>query len=125
MKKRRFIQAMLFITYCVPFAFLSVNGDAASGTMLFYGIMVAALSLLCWVALKTSNVTVLYIGNIFSFVSSLFAAKLSGLEPMGSYFKPFTSHAMVVMISAVSIILQTIIILAYAANKKVTSNSAL
>ena len=69
MKKQWLIRACLLIAYCVPFAFLSVNGDATSGTMLFYGVMIAGFALLCWGALKTDNVAVLYIGNILSFAS--------------------------------------------------------
>ena len=52
MKKSWIIKALLLIAYCVPFAFLSVNGDATSGTMLFYGVMIVGFALLCWGALK-------------------------------------------------------------------------
>ena len=52
MKKSWIIKALLLIAYCVPFAFLSVNGDATSGTMLFYGVMIVGFVLLCWGALK-------------------------------------------------------------------------
>ena len=100
---------MLLIVYCVPFAFLSVNGDATSGTMLFYGVMIAGFALLCWGALKTNNVAVIYIGNVLSFISSYAVAKLSGLEPMGYYFKPFTSHSLIVAISVVILIVYTIL----------------
>lgn len=110
MKKQWLIRSCLLIAYCVPFAFLSVNGDATSGTMLFYGVMIAGFVLLCWGALKTDNVAVLYIGNVLSFASSNVAAKLSGLESMGHYFKPFTSHSLIVTISVVAVVVQTIII---------------
>ena len=103
------IRALLLIVYCVPFAFLSVNGDATSGTMLFYGVMIAGFALLCWGALKTNNVAVIYIGNVLSFISSYAVAKLSGLEPMGYYFKPFTSHSLIVAISVVILIVYTIL----------------
>ena len=33
MKKTWIIRALLLIAYCIPFAFLSVNGDVTSGTM--------------------------------------------------------------------------------------------
>ena len=118
MKKARIIRTFLLIAYCIPFAFLSVNSDAASGTMLFYCVMVAAFGLLCWGALKTNNVAVLFIGNVLSFASSYAAAKLSGLEPMGHYFKPFTSHSLIVAISVASIMVHTIIALIYAAKNK-------
>ena len=119
MKNSWIIRAVLLIAYCIPFAFLSVNGDATSGTMLFYGVMVAGFALLCWGALKTNNVAVLYIGNILSFVSSYAATKLSGLEPMGHYFKPFTSQSLVVAISVVVLIVHTIIVLIYRAKNKI------
>ena len=109
MKNTWIIRALLLIVYCVPFAFLSVNGDATSGTMLFYGVMIAGFALLCWGALKTNNVAVIYIGNVLSFISSYAVAKLSGLEPMGYYFKPFTSHSLIVAISVVILIVYTML----------------
>ena len=111
MKKTTLIRILLLIAYCVPFAFLSVNGDATSGTMLFYGVMIACFVLLCWGAIKTNNVAILYIGNVISFASSYGVAKLSGLEPMGHYFKPFTSCGLIIAISIVAIVIQTVIVL--------------
>ena len=121
MKKVWRMRALLLIAYCVPFAFLAVNGDAASGTMLFYGVMIAGFSLLCWGALKTNNVAVLYIGNALSFASSYMAAKLSGLEPMGHYFKPFTSYSLIAAISVVAVIVHTIVVLIYRGKKRANS----
>lgn len=121
MKKAWIVRALLLIAYCIPFAFLSVNGDATSGTMLFYGVMIVGFALLCWRALKTNNVAVLYIGNILSFVSSYAVAKMSGLEPMGHYFKPFTSYSLIVAISVVALIVHTIIVLIYRMKKKENS----
>lgn len=118
MKKQWTIRALLLIVYCVPFAFLSVNGDATSGTMLFYGVMIAGFALLCWGALKTNNVAVLCIGNGLSFLSSYAVGKLSGLEPMGHYFKPFTSHSLIVIISVVVLVVHTIIVLVFRTTKK-------
>lgn len=79
--------------------------------------MIAGLALLCWGALKTNNVAVLYIGNVLSFVSSYAVAKLSGLEQMGYYFKPFTSRSLIVAMSVVVLIMHTIIVLIYRAKK--------
>ena len=118
MEKQWTIRALLLIVYCVPFAFLSVNGDATLGTMLFYGVMIAGFALLCWGALKTNNVAVLYIGNGLSFLSSYTAGKLSGLEPMGHYFKPFTFHSLIVIISVVVLVVHTIIVLVFRTTKK-------
>ena len=117
MKKTTLIRILLLIAYCVPFAFLSVNGDATSGTMLFYGIMIAGFALLCWEAIRTKNVPILYIGNVISFAFSYAVAKLSGLEPMEHYFKPFTSYGLIIAISVVAIIIQTVIVLICARKK--------
>ena len=70
MKKAWVVKILMLITYCVPFAFLAVNGDATSGTLLFYGVMVAGFVLLLCSALKTNNIAVLYLGNLLSFASS-------------------------------------------------------
>ena len=121
MRKTWIIRALLLIAYCVPFAFLSVNGDATSGTMLFYWVMITGFALLCWGALKTKNVAVIYIGNALSFAASYAVAKLSGLAPMGHYFKPFTSYGLIVAISVVVLIVHTIIVLIYRAKKKTDS----
>ncbi len=118
MKKAWIIRVLLLIAYCVPFAFLSVNSDATSRTMLFYGVMIAGFALLCLGALKTNNIVIIYIGNALSFTSSYTVAKLSGLEPMEHYFKPLTSYSLIVIISIVAIIVQTIIVLIYMAKKK-------
>ena len=110
MKKQGFIRACLVIAYCVPFSFLCVNGDASSGTMVYYGVMIAGFALLCWAALRTDNVAVLYIGNGLSLASSYGVAKLTSLDPMGYYFKPFTAYSLIVTISVVALIVQSIII---------------
>lgn len=111
MKKSLIIRAVLLAVSCIPFAFLAVHGDGISGSMLFYGVMVAGFSLLCWGAVQTHNLVILYIGDLFSFIASCAAAKLSGLEPMGYYFKPFTSHSLILIISVVVLIVHTLVLL--------------
>ena len=80
MKKVWIIRELLLLAYCIPFAFFSVNGDAAFGTILFYGVMIVGFAILYLEALKTNNVAVLYIGNILSFISFYEVAELHGLE---------------------------------------------
>ena len=77
---------------------------------MYYGFMIAGLALLCWGALKTNNVPVLYVGNALSLASSYAVAKLTGLDPMGYYFKPFTAYSLIVTISVVALVVQSIII---------------
>ena len=104
--------------YCIPFAFFAVNGDASYGTMMFYGLMLACFTFLCRWSLKTDNVAVLYIGNAMSFVSSYAVAKLSGMDPMSDYFKPFTFYSLIVLISVVALVMNTIIALIYKMKKR-------
>lgn len=111
------IRLFLLFAYCIPFAFLAVNGDA-NGTLLFYGIMLASFTLLTFFTLKTNNANLLLTGHILSFASSYLTAKLSNLELMAHYFKPFTSHSLIIAISLVSIVLNTIIMLIYILKKK-------
>ena len=89
MKKNWLIRILLLIGYCVPYAFLSINGDATSRTMLFYGVMVVAFALLCCASIKTNNMAIVFIGNVLSFVSSYIVATFGDLEAMAWYFKPF------------------------------------
>ena len=79
-KKVWILRVLLLLAYCIPFAFFSVNGDAAFGTILFYGVMIVGFAILYLEALKTNNVAVLYIGNILSFISFYEVAELHGLE---------------------------------------------
>lgn len=113
---------LLLLGYCVPFAFLSVNGDAQSRTMLFYVIMVISFAGLCIISLKTSNIPIIYVGNILSFASSYIVGKISGLEPMGYYFKPFTSYFLIFMISILATILQTVLVLSVSRKQKRENN---
>lgn len=56
----------------------------------------------------------IYIGSSYA------VAKLSDMEPMGHYFKPFTSYGLIIVISVVAIIVHTIIVLIYRSKKKAT-----
>ena len=106
MKKSWLFKTFLTIAYCIPFAFLAVHADAASGTLLFYGIMAVGLAALCWAAVKTDTIAIACLGNVLSVGSSYIAAWLSGLEPMGHYFKPFTSYSLMAAVSVLAIALQ-------------------
>ena len=104
MKKSWLIRELLLTAYCVPFAFFSVKGDITSGTMVYYGVMIVSFVILYRCAL------IIFIGNILSFMSSYLTAKLSQLDPMEWYCKPFTSHSQIVAISVASLIIHAIIV---------------
>lgn len=112
MKKNSILlKILLLVAYCVPYSFLAVNGDGTSGTMLFYGVMVVAFVVLCTLSIKTHNAWIIVVGSILSGVSSYLTASLSGLEPMGHYFKPFTSHGLITTVSVIAFVVQTAIVL--------------
>ena len=113
MKKTWLIRVLLLIAYCVHYAFLAINGDATSGTMLFYGVMVAAFSLLCWSSIKTNNMMIVFIRNVISFLSSYIVALSSDLEAMAWYFKPFTAQSLLITISVVVTVIQVIAVIVY------------
>lgn len=113
MKRTWLIRVLLFIAYCVPYAFLSVSGDAHCGTMMFYGVMVAAFFVLSLLSIKTYNTKIVYIGTILSGVSSSLLVSLSGMEALGWYFKPFTAHSLIAAITLVALLIQAIIVHAF------------
>ena len=85
--------------------------------MLLYAAMPAGFALLCRGCLKTNNALICVVGSILSCVASVTAAKLTGLEPMGHYFKPFTSHSLIAVLSFASIVIHIIIITVVRAKK--------
>lgn len=112
------LRILLILIACIPYTFLAVYGDAKYGTMLFYGLMIVGLSLFCWGALKTNNIPIIYIGNILSFFFSYIIAKILRLKAMAYYFKPFTSFSLIIILSIVAIIIQTIYVLIKRTGKK-------
>ena len=113
MEKKWIIRILLLIAYCVPYAFLSINGDANYGTMMFYGVMVVVFYLLCLVSIKTNNIANIFIGNILSFVSSSISLMFGDLEAMSWYFKPFTAQSLLMVISIVVMIIQVSALVVY------------
>lgn len=104
MKRPKTAAVLLVSFYCIPFAFLGVYGDAVWGTVLLYGAAIAGFAVLCLSAWKTGLLPLALLGSAASFISSCAAAELSGLGPMGDYFKPFTAHSLIAAISVVSIV---------------------
>lgn len=92
-------KVLLLAAYCIPYAFLAMNGDARSGTMAFYGLMLLCLSLLQFLSVKTGNRSLMLPGNFCSFISSYVCMLLFQTEKWSWYFKPFTGAQLLIMIS--------------------------
>ena len=106
-------KAMLLIAYIIPYVFLALDGDLSGFAMLPYGAMVAAFLGLCWTAIKIGYGSLVYFGNIMSFISSWIAVDSSDLVKMSWYFKPFTAHQLLIIISVVLFVLQALIVWKY------------
>ena len=104
---KKLIKFLMLMAYCIPYGYLAINGDATSGTMIFYGFMIIGFGILCRTAIITHNIIILIIGNILSFVSSYFLIlrKLPS-EEWRWYFKPFTSVGLLVLITIIFFIIQ-------------------
>lgn len=92
-------KSMLLIAYIIPYVFLALDGDLSDYAMLSYAAMAAAFMGLCWTAIKTNHAQLVFFGNIMSFISSWIAVDSSDLVKMSWFFKPFTVHQLLIIIS--------------------------
>lgn len=109
------------MAYCVPYGYLAMKGDAISGTMLFYGFMIAAFGLLYGMATKTNSRFLLIIGTILSFISSYLFTLRNLTEEWSWYFKPFTPFtptSLLILLTMVSFMLQIVLIFGFSKSKK-------
>ena len=111
MKNPRIIKLLLLLTCSIPYAFLCLYGDAMHGTMLFYAVMIVCFFLLCRLAVRTKNLPILFTGSLLSFLSSSAAAKLTDLSAMDYYFKPFTARTLILALSLIALLVQTLYVL--------------
>ncbi len=104
---KKLIKFLMLMAYCIPYVYIAMNGDATSGTMIFYGFMIIGFGILCRTAIRTHNTIILIIGNSLSFISSYFLIlrKLPS-EEWSCYFKPFTPVGLLVLITIVSFMIQ-------------------
>lgn len=82
---------LLLVGYCVPYAFLAMNGDAAQDTVLYYAVWLAVFTLLCRCAVRTHNRILILIGNVLSALTSSFFLLSRATEKWQWYFKPFSA----------------------------------
>ena len=106
--RKWYIRLFILIAYCIPYAFLAIYGDAMYRTMLLYGVIAVAFFVLYRLCIRSHNVVVFFIGNILSLLVSLLTARLTHLEKMEWYFKPFTSQSLLLTISIAVFAIQLI-----------------
>lgn len=110
------IRGLLLIGYCIPFAFLSMYGDATYDTMLLYALMIVALSVLCSSIIKLKQFIVVIFGNILSFITSYICVQQFYSDKWGWYFKPFTANGLLIAISVIAVLVQLFFV--YSSYKK-------
>lgn len=104
LKKTWLIRILLLIVYCVPYAFFAIKGDAISGTMMFYGVMIVGFSLLCWGAIKTNNHSICIYRKCSKLYFFLHSSRYWGIRRYAWYFKPFTVQTLLIGISIVVVV---------------------
>ncbi len=104
--KHKAVCGALLLGYCVPYVFFAMYGDAEAHTMLLYGLLIAAMGLLCRGCIKAGSLSVLVIGNILSCVMSLICVNGIQSEKWVWYFKPFRAVFLAVFISLIASIIQ-------------------
>ncbi len=115
--KNNLIRAILLLFYCIPFVFLAMNEDAATGTLWFYIIMTAGFVTLCYGSIKSKNSWIVTAGNILSFISSCIFTFFFKSEKWDWYFKPFTPYQIIIFETLLAFAIQIIFIM-YNARKK-------
>ena len=64
----------------------------------------------------------MFVGNIISFISSWVFAAVFDLEAMSWYFKPFTAHSLLLVVSVITFILQVMAVLVFVWKKHKNSS---
>ena len=106
-----FARLALLAGYAVPWAGLAVWRDAASGAVLWYGVLFLAQFLLCRSAIRTENRPFAPIGSALSLLSSLLLAQCVETEKWLYYFKPLTGRSLLVALSAAALAMQLVMLL--------------
>ena len=100
---RWIIRMILLLFYSAPYVFFSIYGDARWRSLWLYVVMVASFTALAIIAHLTKNEVVVIVGNALSVISSFVALEISGIGAMSWYFKPVTTHIMIVFLSFIAI----------------------
>ncbi len=104
--KNWIIRIFILLFYLIPYMFLSMNEDAASGTMWFYLLMIVAFVILSYISKKTNNRRLVIIGNICSLLVSLVCLFRFRTEKWDWYFKPLTDIQLMITVSVIAFIIQ-------------------
>ena len=97
---------VLIVGYGIPYTFLAMYADYAFHTMLMYAVMVGAMGFLAWRCIRIGKLSVLFLGNILSYIISAICIMFFQTKEWSMYFKPFTAGILAIIISIVMLVLQ-------------------
>jgi len=106
-----FARLALLAGYAVPWAGLAVWRDAASGAVLWYGVLFLAQFLLCRAAIRIGYRVLVPAGCGLSLLTSVLLAQCTETEKWLYYFKPLTGRSMLVVLSAAALAMQLVMLL--------------
>lgn len=104
--KDKIINGIIFLGYCIPYSFVAMCGDINNRTMLFYGIMLVCLGVLCAAAYKRQIIYCAVTGSVLSAIISFICVCSFATEQWVGYFKPLTPATLSIGISTAAFILQ-------------------
>ena len=99
---------LLWLGYCVPYAFLALYGDAVFGSVWGYVLLLGAAVVYSRLVRETSG-RLFWWGNALSAVVSILCTWLVCGSRMNYYFKPFGAAGWVMVLSAVSLVIQWLV----------------
>lgn len=117
MRKRK-LDVLILLLYCVPYVFLGMLGDYAANTLLLYILMVAALLALLLYCMKTQRKVIAVIGNLLSVLSSGFFTRAFATEGWNFYFKAYSPMARTMWFCGIVLVIQVVILWIVHAYKK-------
>ena len=104
--KKSTLHILTVLGYCIPYAFLSMYADVTNRSMVMYAVMVAAMGMLCWGAIKLKSLSTLLAGNVLSCTVSLLCVMCFQTAAWTGYFKPLTAIQLAVVISIIALVIQ-------------------
>ena len=100
----------LLLAYCVPYYFFGAYGDAVSGTVLYYALMLLAFALFAVLSRRAHCTFVAFAGPLLSLISSHACVSISGLEEMNWYFKPFSAYRIIILQASLVSLFQLVVL---------------
>jgi len=98
---------VILLFFCIPWIFLTLYGDESYGIAWQYGAVLAILAVAAGVLRKHGKL--LLFGNLLSFCVSMLLVGVFGYDEMNYYFKPFTAHGWVMVLTVVSAVMQILV----------------